>query len=180
MESKKELEEAAARVASGDEGAFRFIVEQTSDSLIRLGARMLSSVEGAEDVVQEGYVRAYRALVDGKFDGRSSVRTWLYRIVTNLAIDELRRSPRREKRVTDVELERATTDRGSAEARVALLEIEELLRELPPDQRAALTLSALEGLTNAEIAQVMSCSEGAVEQRLVRARVTLRAREKVS
>lgn len=176
MGMNDELKEAAARVSRGDDDAFRLIVEQTSDSLVRLGARMLSNPTDAEDVVQEAYVRAYRALVEQKFDGRSGVRTWLYRIVTNLAIDELRRGPKRERRM-DVELDGIDGGLGSAEARVALAELDEYLRGLPPEQRVAITLSVLEGLSNAEIAEVMSCSEGAVEQRLVRARATLRGKE---
>jgi RNA polymerase sigma-70 factor, ECF subfamily len=179
MGANDELKEAAARVSRGDDDAFRIIVEQTSDSLVRLGARMLANPSDAEDIVQEAYVRAYRALVEQKFDGRSSVRTWLYRIVTNLAIDELRRGPKRKQQM-DVELEGIGGGLGSAEAWVALAELGEYLRELPPEQRAALTLSAVEGLSNAEIAEVMSCSEGAVEQRLVRARATLRAKEQMS
>jgi RNA polymerase sigma-70 factor (ECF subfamily) len=64
----------------------------------------------------------------------------------------------------------------SAEARVALSEIADWLGELPPEQRAALTLTALEGLSATEVAEILGISEGAVEQRLVRARTTLRER----
>ncbi len=176
MGNESDLEEAAHRVAAGETEAFRVIVEHTIDSLLRLATRLMSNPTDAEDVVQEGFVRAYRALLDGKFDGRSSVRTWLYRIVSNLSIDRLRR-PRREQPMTDAVLETTAYSGGSAELRVALRELEELMGELGAEQRVALSLSVLEGLSNAEIASVLECSEGAVEQRLVRARAALRRRE---
>ena len=168
------LGEAADRVRSGDTAAFQRIVDATSPRLIRLGARMLGSVVDAEDVVQEAYVKAYRALTTGEFDGRANVATWLYRIVTNQAIDAMRSRGRR-PRPTDTADETAT-DLASAEQKLALAELEDWMSELPPEQRAALVLKAVEGMTSPEIAEVLQCSEGAVEQRLVRARATLRKR----
>jgi RNA polymerase sigma-70 factor (ECF subfamily) len=129
----------------------------------------------AEDVVQEAYVKAFRALKAGEFDRRSSTATWLYRIVVNGSIDAKRSRTRRAEQ-TDVQLDPSWDGAALAEARLALSELDEWLDALPPDQRAALVLQSLEGLNNAEIAQVMGVSEGAVEQRLVRARTTLRQR----
>lgn len=129
----------------------------------------------AEDVVQEAYVKAFRALKAGEFDRRSSTATWLYRIVVNGAIDAKRSRTRRAEQ-TDVQVDPSWDGAALAEARLALSELDEWLDALPPDQRAALVLQSLEGLNNAEIAQVMGVSEGAVEQRLVRARTTLRQR----
>jgi RNA polymerase sigma-70 factor, ECF subfamily len=169
------LEEAARRVANGDTAAFRLIVDQTGDALVRLAARMLGNGADAEDVVQEAFVKAYRALTEGGFDFRSSVKTWLYRIVTHAAIDALRS---RSRRATTSDSAPASTADGLAlaEARVALAELSDWLEALPPDQRATLVLKAVEGLTTPEIADILECSEGAVEQRLVRARATLRKR----
>jgi len=169
------LEQVAQRVAAGDTAAFQHIVRHTGDLLVRLAARILGNVADAEDTVQEAYVKAYRALVNGQFDGRSSVRTWLYRIVTHAAIDGLRHRRRRDARL-DSELPSAWDGAALAEARLALTELSDLLRGLPPDQRAALVLKSVEGLTTPEIAQIMDCSVGAVEQRLVRARAALRSR----
>lgn len=137
---------------------------------------MLGQLAEAEDVVQDAYVKAFDALSAGKFDGRSRVETWLYRIVTRQAIDALRARKRRPK-PTDVGLDVATDAHLAIESRVALAELDAWLSVLPDDQRAALVLSTLEGLSNAEVARVMDCSEGAVEQRLVRARATLRNQE---
>lgn len=167
------LDEAAARVLQGDESAFGAIVEGTSGRLVRLAARIMGSVEEGEDVVQEAYLRAYRSLTDGSFDGRSRVATWLQRIVTNAAIDALRSRRRREARDTVVG-ETAWSSPSSAEAKVALAELDSWLGELPVDQRTAIILKAVEGMSSGEIADVLCVSEGAVEQLLVRARTALR------
>jgi len=168
------LDEAAQRVRSGDAAAFGRIVEATSGRLVRLAARMLGNVVDAEDVVQEAYVKAYRALTSGEFDGRANVSTWLYRIVTNQAIDAMRGRARRPK-PTDT-ADESISDLASAEQQMALAELHDFMSELPPDQRAALVLKSVEGMTSPEIAEVLQCSEGAVEQRLVRARAALRKR----
>lgn len=135
---------------------------------------MLGSVADAEDVVQEAYVKAYRALTTGEFDGRANVSTWLYRIVTNQAIDAMRSRVRRPK-PTDT-ADESISDLASAEQKLALTELEDWLGDLPPDQRAALIMKTVEGMTSPEIAEIMQCSEGAIEQRLVRARAALRKR----
>lgn len=168
------LGEAVELVRSGDTAAFQRIVDATSAQLVRLAARMLGNVVDAEDVVQEAYVKAYRALMSGEFDGRANVGTWLYRIVTNQAIDAMRSRVRRPK-PTDVADETAS-DLASAEEHVALVELSDWMNDLPPEQRAALVLKAVEGLSSSEIAKILNCSEGAVEQRLVRARAQLRKR----
>ena len=168
------LGEAVERVRAGDAAAFQRIVDATSARLVRLAARMLGNIVDAEDVVQEAYVKAYRALMTGEFDERANVSTWLYRIVTNQAIDAMRGRARRPK-PTDT-ADESTSDLASAEQKLALAELSDWMSELPADQRAALVLKAVEGLTSPEIAEVLQCSEGAVEQRLVRARAALRKR----
>jgi RNA polymerase sigma-70 factor (ECF subfamily) len=145
----------------------------TSQKLVRLAARITGSAEDGEDVVQEAYVKAYRALVEGRFDQRSRVDTWLYRIVANSAIDALRSGRKRPKSMETIP-EPAWDGAGAAEARVALAELDSVLAGLPHDQRAALVLKSVEGLSSAEIADIMGTTEGAVEQRLVRARATLK------
>lgn len=168
------LTEAVTRIRSGDAAAFQQVVGATSARLVRLAARMLGNVVDAEDVVQEAYVKAYRSLMTGEFDGRANVSTWLYRIVTNQAIDAMRSRARRPK-PTDT-ADESTSDLASAEEKLALTELSDWMEDLPADQRAALVLKAVEGLTSPEIAEILQCSEGAVEQRLVRARAALRKR----
>jgi RNA polymerase sigma-70 factor, ECF subfamily len=169
------LEEAARRVHSGEVAAFQAIVDGTSARLVRLAARMLGNLTDAEDVVQEAYVKAYRFLAEGRFDGKASVHTWLYRIVANASVDALRSRSRRPV-PTDVLPDVALDGAASAEAHVALAELSDWLEALPAGERAAVVLKAVEGLSSAEVATILGCSEGAVEQRLVRARATLRRR----
>ena len=173
------LEKAVDRVLGGDRAAFQQIVDATSQKLVRLGTRIMGNQADAEDVVQEAYVKAYRALTGGEFERRSSTSTWLYRIVVNGAIDA-KRSRTRRAESSDEQVDPGWDGAAFAEARLGLAELDEWLAALPTDQRAALVLQAMEGLNNTEIAQVMGVSEGAVEQRLVRARATLRQRRQQS
>lgn len=170
-----DLDEAVRRVVRGDTDAFRRIVDATSEGLVRLGARIVGSLSEAEDVVQDSYVKAYQALTSGRFERRSSVTTWLRHIVTNTAIDALRSRSRRPV-PSDTITESGWDGEAGAEAHMALSELNELLGALPPDQRAAVVLQSVEGHAVSEIAVILGCSEGAVEQRLVRARATLRER----
>jgi RNA polymerase sigma-70 factor (ECF subfamily) len=168
-----DLKEEVDAIVRGDSAAFRRLVLATSQKLVRLAARITGSIEDGEDVVQEAYVKAHRALVEGRFDRRSRVETWLYRIVANSAIDALRAGSTRPKSSETIP-EPAWDGVGAAEARVALTELDALLRGLPPEQRAALVLKGVEGLSSSEIARIMDTTEGAVEQRLVRARAVLK------
>lgn len=167
--------EEAARALASDTRALEELVESTGAGLVRYAARILGSVADAEDAVQESYVKAYDSLALGRFDGRASLKTWLYRIVTRTAID-LRRSRDRRQRLADGLPEGSFDGRAGADAHVALRELEELFEGLPEEQRSALVLQAMEGFTNREIGEILDCSEGAVEQRLMRARATLKAK----
>lgn len=175
-----DLERAAQRLAKGDDSAFDEIVEATNAKLVRVAARVLGSVADAEDVVQEAYVKVYSALTDGSFDGRSKVETWLYRVVVNASIDAKRsRMRKREDELSDSpEIGGGWTGQASAETTLALKEIASMLDELPEEQRGAMVLKSFEGMSSAEIAEVLEISEGAVEQRLVRARAALRGKGK--
>ena len=170
-----DLRLVAARVADGDTAAFRQIVDHTRAPLYRLAARLMGNLLDAEDVLQDAYVNAYRGLVQGQYDGRSKLETWLYRIVTNAGLDALRKRrpgappPAQEPRFDGL---------VQAETRVALHELESMLCQLVPQDRAALVLVALEGVNVKDAAHMLGCSEGAVEQRVVRARAALRAGQK--
>jgi RNA polymerase sigma-70 factor (ECF subfamily) len=155
--------------------SFRRVVEETAPSLYRLAARITGSLEEAQDVLQDSYMKAWDALEAGRFEGRAQLRTWLYRIVANGATDALR-ARRRQGRMAGEARQEQEAPGASAEARAALRELAQWLDDLPPDQRTAIVLKELEGMTGSEIAEVMGCTEGAVEQRLVRARATLRER----
>jgi RNA polymerase sigma-70 factor, ECF subfamily len=167
------LQLAAKEVIAGRSDAFRTIVEHTHVRLVQLGLRILGDRSEAEDVVQEAYVKAHQALVEGRFDQRSSIETWLYRIVTHAGIDAARRG-KRVARLSRALMEVVTPPRVDPDSQIALKQLAEWLHQLPKDQYAALVLKGVEGLSTAEVAAVLECSEGSVEQRLVKARATLR------
>ncbi len=166
-----DLEDVARRAARGDAQAFRAIVDATSARLYRLSLRMTVDADDASDVLQEAYLRAHRALRMGEFKGDSRLETWLHRIVVNAALNH-RRGRSRHARLGSLDRSPPMSPDTSAE----VAKVMALVRELPPDQRAALVLKELEGHTSAEIGRLVGCSEGAVEQRLLRARETLRRR----
>ncbi len=161
-------------MTKADMPSFRRLVEESTPAMYRLAARITGSLDDAEDVLQDSYMKAWDALGAGRFDGRAQMRTWLYRIVVNGAMDVLRARKRRSQ-ASDEGLAQEAAE-NTADVRAALRELSAWLQELPPDQRTALVLKELEGLTSKEIAEIMGCSEGAVEQRLVRARAALRER----
>lgn len=168
-----ELDDLPARIGAGDEGAFRQLVDILAPRLVRVAARLVGDLHLAEDVVQDSLLRAYQAMMDGTFEGRASVETWLYRIVTNRAID-VRRARRRRPLTEQSSPEPIAPEQ--LECHLALRELATWLDDLPDAQRTALVLSALEGMSQREIAAIQACSEGAVEQRLVRARQALRTK----
>ena len=168
-----DLKLCAARAAKGDVRAFREIVEQTRGPMFRLAARLLAKESDAEDALQEAYVKAFEALRKGRYDGRAKVETWLYRIVTNACVDELRRRKVREATASS-SADLAYDGRDHLAARIALAELEKRFADLVPENRAALVLVVLEGLSVSEAAEILESTPGSIEQRLVRARVALR------
>lgn len=170
----------AARVKDGDVAAFRPIVDHTRAALYRLAARLMGHLGDAEDVLQEAYVNAYRGLREGRYDGRSKVETWLYRIVANACLDALRKRKVRLASASTDAVEREAKFDGlvKAETRVALRELDGLLERMKPEDRAAIVLVTVEGLSVKEAADALECTEGALEQRLVRARAALRSQVK--
>ena len=150
------------------------IVERHRDELHAHSRRILRSSQDAEDALQEALLRAWRALPS--FEGRSSLRGWLYRIVTNTSLDEIKRRP---QWVAPVDLEQAAagneTDphdryerRESIRHAVAAAE-----RLLPEKQRAVLVLREVLGLSAQETAEQLGTSVPAVNSALQRARATI-------
>jgi RNA polymerase sigma-70 factor (ECF subfamily) len=163
--------------------------------------RMLGSVVEADDAVQETMLRAWRSL--DRFDGRASLRTWLYRIATNVCFDALSDRARRERplevgpagTVDDVLVERPRThwlepvpdaralpaDAGPAELAMLRQSIRlafvAALQHLPPKQRAALLLTEVLGWSAAEVAESLETSVAGVNSALQRARATLATRD---
>jgi RNA polymerase sigma-70 factor, ECF subfamily len=193
-------EQALMRARAGDEDAFRELTEPHRRELQLHCYRILGSVQDAEDMVQETLLAAWRNLE--AFEGRASVRSWLYRIATNRCLDALRARSRRPREVQamddspaptrhtepvwlepypDVLLEdipeRAPGPAARYEAREAVeLAFIVALQGLPPRQRAALVLRDVLGFRAAEVAEMLDTGELSVKGALQRARATLRER----
>lgn len=162
------------RLRAGDASAFEVVVRTYERNLYRLAYRFTRNVEDAKDVAQEAFLRAYRAL--SRFDGRSSLYTWLYRITLNLCLNHRRgRGP--EETVEAGGLADPTP--GALEA---LAEAERqaavaaAIASLPPQQRATVILRVQEGLPHKAIAEILECSEGTVKANFFHAVRNLRTR----
>ena len=160
----------------GDERAFQRLVEPYRELLEVHCDRMLGSLQDAEDLVQETLLRAWQRL--DRFEGRSTIKTWLYRIATNACLDEIDRRPRRPEPVEPFPDERITSPIADPEARYALREGMELallaaIQLLPGRQRAVLILRDVLGWTAPEAAELLDTSTAAVNSALQRARATI-------
>jgi RNA polymerase sigma-70 factor, ECF subfamily len=170
-----------AAAQAGDERAFRRLVEPHRRPLEVHCYRMLGSVQDAEDVLQETLLRAWRSL--DRFERRSSVHTWLYRIATNACLDELERRPRRPVIVQpypDARLEDLPSPVADPAARYALREGLELaflgaIQQLPGRQRAVLILRDVLGWTAREAADLLETTVTSINSSLQRARATIDA-----
>jgi RNA polymerase sigma-70 factor (ECF subfamily) len=170
-----------ARVQRGDQQAFNLLVEKYQRKLARLLQRLIRDPAEVEDVTQETFIRAYRALP--AFRGDSAFYTWLYRIGVNTAKNHLIAMGRRAPTSTGVEPDEAEGREEAAESlrdintpdRVLMSkEIAETVNaaigELPEELRTAIQLRELDGLTYEEISAIMECPIGTVRSRIFRAR----------
>lgn len=169
-------EELVEKIRQGDRTAFRTLVEKYQRRIYAVAYGLLGNREDALDAVQEAFIKAYRSL-EG-FKGKSSFYTWLYRIAANTAIDLGKKGSRREEVEFREEIE-ANEEKGnypiaptSKDPASELMKkelgalIEDAIQKLPPEQRTAIVLREIEGLSYREIAKVMRCSQGTVMSRL--------------
>jgi RNA polymerase sigma-70 factor, ECF subfamily len=175
------------RVQRGDKRAFDLLVRKYQHKIIHLINRFVHDIHEAEDVAQDTFVRAYRAI--GNFRGESQFYTWLYRIAVNTAKNQLvslgRRPPTDDVQTEDAEhfdLDSALKDRATPEREAIRGEIEQAIlaamAALPVELRTAITLREADGLSYEEIAQVMDCPIGTVRSRIFRAREAIDERIK--
>jgi RNA polymerase sigma-70 factor, ECF subfamily len=177
-------EELIARVLAGDEYAYGTLVERYRDYVYTIAVRIVGGDEDAEDVAQEAFVRAYRALP--RFRGDSKFSSWLYRIATNRALTHLKRRKRRAVTV-DIDagphVEAHALDDGSAEERSPEARIRgeefsravrEAVAELPEQYRVVVTLFYLEERSYKEVAATLGIPMGTLKTHLHRARALLR------
>jgi RNA polymerase sigma-70 factor (ECF subfamily) len=138
--------------------------------------RLVGRPAVAEELLQEAFLRAYRAAAT--FEPRAAVSTWLFRIAANLCLNEAQSARSRHEVVAEVpEIVSAQANPAEAlERKEVSAAVEAALACLPPHQRAAVQLARFEGLSYAEIARVLGVSVGAVDGLLQRARQTLRKR----
>jgi RNA polymerase sigma-70 factor (ECF subfamily) len=152
-------------------------IRDSASAVYPMAVRLTGSRAEADDLLQECFARACLALADGKIgDGVVAPLIWFRRIVANAAIDLLRRRKLERRTPQALAFEADRTGVHGGDERLALAELERWMAELPEDQRLALVLKEVEGMSVREIAELLETSEGAIEQRLVRARATLRQR----
>ena len=172
------------RVQKGDKRAFDVLVLKYQHRIYSLVTRFIRDPDEVQDVVQEAFIKAYRALPG--FRGESAFFTWLYRIAINTAknylVSRSRRPPGADVDVEDAEyLESGGALRDLAGPENQLMTeqlravIDKAIRALPEDLRTALTLREFEGLSYEEIAEVMRCPVGTVRSRIFRARDAIAA-----
>ncbi|WKU18878.1 RNA polymerase sigma factor RpoE [Advenella alkanexedens] len=180
--------ELVARVQKGDKRAFDLLVLKYQRKIMRLLARMLNNQAEIEDIAQETFIKAYRALP--QFRGESAFYTWLYRIAINTARNWLSSNQRKMLVPDTFETKEGETfsqsdnliDIDTPESRMVSSEIAQTvnkaIEELPEDLRTAIVLREIEGLSYEEIAQAMECPIGTVRSRIFRAREAIAARLK--
>lgn len=174
-----------AKAQAGDMLAFRELVEAYQHRVFKMALGMLGNEEDARDVVQDGFLKAYKKL--DSFKGNSTFYTWLYRIVMNLSIDLSRKKYRKSEilKGDNYSLDQAVNnlDNGSKvgiknpEQEVERQElgnkIKSALANLSPAHREVIILREIDGLSYSEIAKVIECTEGTVMSRLHHARKKL-------
>ena len=181
MVSKKELtdKQLVERVKRGDKRAFDLLILKYQHKIIGLVGRYLRDQDEVQDVTQESFIKAYRALPN--FKGDSAFYTWLYRIAINTAKNHLvsrsRRPPDSDIDADDREFQdnyAVLKDNESPEDVLAMGQMESVIYraigDLPEELKVAVTLREFEGLSYDEIAEVMECPVGTVRSRIFRAR----------
>ncbi len=167
------------RAQQGDTRAFDLLVKKYQHKILGLIGRYVHDQAEVQDVAQEAFIKAYRAL--GKFRAESAFYTWMYRIAINTAKNHLvsrgRRPPGSDLDIVDAEVldhSGRLSDIESPEASMARDQLEaavfEAIEQLPEDLRTAITLREFDGLSYEDIANVMDCPVGTVRSRIFRAR----------
>jgi RNA polymerase sigma-70 factor (ECF subfamily) len=162
-------EDLLAAAREGDRRAFGQLIERHGPALFRLAFRLVGDSAEAEDVVQETLVGAFEHMA--KFRGRASVKTWLSRILVRQAARSHRRRARRKVHVLPTD--ELTNARPSSEDADRRMDVSRALDALPRAQREVVVLREFEGMSYAEIAEVVGVPRGTVESRLHRARQEL-------
>ncbi len=177
-------EALVAALKAGEPAAYEQLIEQYAEQVYRVAFRLLQNAADAEDALQEAFLAVYLRI--GEFQGEAKFSSWLYRIVTNKALDIIRKRQRKTEAATDA-LEDLRDDAGEwipdqqatlPEDWAERQEINDLIAEglthLSPKLRAAFVLFELEGLSMEEVAAALNVSPSAAKVRVHRARLALR------
>jgi RNA polymerase sigma-70 factor (ECF subfamily) len=187
MSQDENDQQLVQRVQKGDRSAFDLLVLKYQHRVLKLVGRFVNNPAEAEDVAQDAFLKAYRALPS--FRGESAFYTWLYRIAINTAKNSLVATRRRP---VDFDLDLQDPDQFDRHAklkevdtpeRVLLTEeirqvVQGAMEQLPEDLRTAIVLRELDGLSYEEIAEAMECPVGTVRSRIFRAREAIDKRLK--
>lgn len=180
MSDREIDQQLVERAQRGDKHAFELLVSKYQRKLARLLSRFIRDATEVEDVTQEAFIKAYRALPT--FRGDSAFYTWLYRIGINTAKNYLVAMGRRAPTTTDIDSEEAegfedgdqlrdlNTPENQMMSRQVAETVNQTLEELPEELRTAITLREIEGLSYEDIANIMNCPIGTVRSRIFRAR----------
>ncbi len=172
-------QELVRRVKRGDRVAFDLLFSRYQHKILNLIGRYVRNPEEVEDVAQEAFIKAFRALP--RFRGDSAFYTWLYRIAINTAKNHLvarsRRPPGQDVDIDDAQFMDGADQLRQGESPEAALARDELsdvidgaISQLPEDLRSAVTLREFDGLSYEQIAEIMDCPVGTVRSRIFRAR----------
>ena len=167
------------RVQKGDKGAFDLLVLKYQHKIVNLIMRYVRDPELSQDIAQEAFIKAYRAIP--RFRGDSAFYTWMYRIAVNTAKNYLAAQRRRpmdieldlqdpEQYDLHAKLKETDTPEGVVLSNELKETVERAIAALPEDLRTAIVLRELEGMSYEEIAQTMECPVGTVRSRIFRAR----------
>jgi RNA polymerase sigma-70 factor (ECF subfamily) len=183
----REIDQALVeRAQRGDKHAFELLVSKYQRKLARLLSRFIRDPAEIEDVAQEAFIKAYRALPS--FRGESAFYTWLYRIGINTAKNYLVAMGRRAPTSTEFDSEEAetfedaehlrdvSTPENEMMSRQIAQTVNDTLAQLPEELRTAITLREIEGLSYEDIANIMNCPIGTVRSRIFRAREAIAER----
>ena len=164
----------------GDKKAFAMLVEKYQRRLTRLLSRMVRDQSEIEDIVQDSFIKAYRAI--NNFRGDSAFYTWLYRIGINTAKNHLVKLGKRPKAMNDIEIEEIEnfedaqdlrnleTPENSMASKEIIASVNQTIETLPDELKEAIQLREMDGLSYEEISDLMNCPIGTVRSRIFRAR----------
>jgi RNA polymerase sigma-70 factor (ECF subfamily) len=186
MSDREIDQQLVERAQRGEKHAFELLVSKYQRKLARVLSRFIRDATEVEDVTQEAFIKAYRALPT--FRGDSAFYTWLYRIGINTAKNYLVAMGRRAPTTTDIDSEEAegfengdqlrdlNTPENEMMSRQVAETVNQTLGELPEELRTAITLREIEGLSYEDIANIMNCPIGTVRSRIFRAREAIAAK----